>query len=102
MKRKTDKQLGMFKPIRRRDFVQGAAVAAGAALTAGSLSASDFWEDQSESPGTIGADYPPIKTGMRGSHPGAYEVAHALGRNGAKFSKPAEAAEHYEIGRAHV
>tara|TARA_B100001939_G_scaffold232165_1_gene199975 strand:+ start:2010 stop:3881 length:1872 start_codon:yes stop_codon:yes gene_type:complete len=97
MKRKTDKQLGMFKPIRRRDFVQGAAVAAGAALTAGSLSASDFWEDQSESPGTIGADYPPIKTGMRGSHPGAYEVAHALGRNGAKFSKPAEAAEHYDL-----
>ena len=97
MKRKTDKQLGMLKPIRRRDFVQGAAVATGAALTAGSLSASDFWGDQSESPGAIRADYPPVKTGMRGSHPGAYEVAHALGRDGAKFSKPAEAAEHYDL-----
>ena len=97
MKRKTDKQLGMFKPIRRRDFVQGAAVAAGTALTAGSLRASDFWRDQSESPGAMRADYPPIKTGMRGSHPGAYEVAHALGRDGAKFAKPAEAAEHYDL-----
>ena len=97
MKRKTDKQLGMFKPIRRRDFVQGAAVAAGTALTAGSLRASDFWRDQSESPGAMRADYPPIKTGMRGSHPGAYEVAHALGRDGAKFAKPAEAAEHHDL-----
>ncbi len=97
MKRKTDKQLGMFKPIRRRDFVQGAAVAAGTALTAGSLRASDFWSDQSESPGAMRADYPPIKTGMRGSHPGAYEVAHALGRDGTKFAKPAEAAEHYDL-----
>ena len=97
MKRKTDKQLGMLKPIRRRDFVQGAAVATGAALTAGSLSASDFWGDQSESPGAIRADYPPVKTGMRGSHPGAYEVAHALGRDGAKFAKPAEAAEHHDL-----
>ena len=97
MKRKTDKQLGMFKPIRRRDFVQGAAVAAGTALTAGSLRASDFWRDQSESPGAMRADYPPIKTGMRGSHPGAYEVAHALGRDGAKFSIPAEATEHYDL-----
>ena len=97
MKRKTDKQLGMFKLIRRRDFVQGAAVAAGTALTAGSLRASDFWRDQSESPGAMRADYPPIKTGMRGSHPGAYEVAHALGRDGAKFAKPAEAAEHHDL-----
>ena len=97
MKRKTDKQLGMLKPIRRRDFVQGAAVATGAALTAGSLSASDFWGDHSESPGAIRADYPPVKTGMRGSHPGAYEVAHALGRDGAKFAKPAEAAEHHDL-----
>ena len=87
----------MFKPIRRRDFVQGAAVATGAALTAGSLSASDFWGDQPVSPGTMRADYPPIKTGMRGSHPGAYEVAHALGRDGAKFSIPAEATEHYDL-----
>ena len=97
MKRKTDKQLGMFKLIRRRDFVQGAAVAAGTALTAGSLRASDFWRDQSESPGAMRADYPPIKTGMRGSHPGAYAVAHALGRDGAKFAKPAEAAEHHDL-----
>lgn len=97
MKRKTDKQLGMFQPIRRRDFVQGAAVAAGAALTVGPLGVSNSWGGQSEPPGAMRADYPPIKTGMRGSHPGAYEVAHALGRDGTKFSKPTEAAEHYDL-----
>ena len=41
MTRKTDKQLGMLKPIRRRDFVQGALVTAGTALTAHQLAAAD-------------------------------------------------------------
>ena len=38
-----------------------------------------------------------LRTGMRGSHPGAYEVAHALGRDGATFPEPAEAKEHYDL-----
>ena len=35
MKKKSDKKLGMERPISRRDFVQGAAVVAGAALSGG-------------------------------------------------------------------
>ena len=32
--------------------------------------------------------YPPELMGMRGSHPGSFEVAHALSRNGARWAEP--------------
>ena len=97
MTRKTDKQLGMLKPIRRRDFVQGALVTAGTALTAHQLAAADALSPPPAAELAISGEYPPIRTGMRGSHPGAYEIAHALGRDGAKFPQPAEAKEHYDL-----
>jgi len=97
MKRKTDEQLGMFKPIRRRDFVQGALITAGMTLAAGHLNASDTKKRIPTSPTATSADYPPTKTGMRGSHPGAYEVAHALARDGAIFPEPDAANEHYDL-----
>ena len=97
MKRKTDEKLGMFKPIRRRDFVQGALITAGMTLTAGHLGASSSAHRLSAFPDAVSADYPPAKTGMRGSHPGAYEVAHALARDGATFPEPDTADEHYDL-----
>jgi spermidine dehydrogenase len=101
MKKPSDKQLGMQRAITRRDFVQGAAVAAGAALQAGALGSSGLANTSAAvSTGahrmTI-ADYPPVKTGMRGSHPGAYEIAHALARDGAKFPEPKSTEEHYDL-----
>ena len=35
-----------------------------------------------------GVFYPPELTGMRGSHPGSFEVAHALARNDARWPEP--------------
>ena len=101
MKTPSDKRLGMQRAITRRDFVQGAAVAAGAALQAGALGSSGLANASAAvSAGaqriTI-ADYPPVKTGMRGSHPGAYEIAHALARDGAKFPEPKSTEEHYDL-----
>ena len=101
MKKPSDKRLGMQRAITRRDFVQGAAVAAGAALQAGALSFSGV--TNATAAGSAGAqrmtiaDYPPVKTGMRGSHPGAYEIAHALARDGAKFPEPKSTEEHYDL-----
>ena len=97
MTRKTDKQLGLLKPIRRRDFVQGALVTAGTALTAHQLAAADALSPPPAAEHSISGEYPPTRTGMRGSHPGAYEVAHALGRDGARFPRPAEAKEHFDL-----
>ena len=101
MKKPPDKRIGMQRAITRRDFVQGAAVAAGAALQAGALGSSGLANASAAvSAGaqrmTI-ADYPPVKTGMRGSHPGAYEIAHALARDGAKFPEPKSTEEHYDL-----
>lgn len=101
MKKPSDKRLGMQRAITRRDFVQGAAVAAGAALQAGALGSSGLANASAAvSAGTQRmtiADYPPVKTGMRGSHPGAYEIAHALARDGAKFPEPKSTEEHYDL-----
>ena len=101
MRKPSDKKLGMQRTITRRDFVQGTAVAAGAALQAGALGlpnvAAASASISSGAQDTMAADYPPIKTGMRGSHPGAYEIAHALARDGAKFPEPKRTDEHYDL-----
>ena len=65
-----DDRLGMNRPIARRDFIQGAAITA-ASLAAGLRAARAAPQD------VEGYD-PPILTGMRGSHPGSFEAAHAL------------------------
>ena len=81
----TDKSLGMDRPIDRRDFLNGVAVAIG-------RSAQGRWR---RAPGSAAAragrrTSPAIirrvLNGMRGSHPGSFENAHAL-RDG-DFWKP--------------
>jgi len=59
--------------ISRRDFMNGIAVgvAAGSGLSPLELLAS-----------SDGAPYPPALTGLRGSHPGSFEIAHAVARDG--------------------
>ena len=57
----SDRELGMHRPITRRDFLNGVAVGVGALGIAGSAQgATTFAQDQ---PGY----YPPTRTGMRGS-----------------------------------
>jgi len=44
------------------------------------------------------ADYPPLLTGLRGSHPGSFEVAHALAREGRRdFGPVAGTDEVYDL-----
>ena len=66
-----DRRLGMDRAITRRDFLNGVSVALGASLLP---ACSRTGEPIVESPS---AYYPPAETGMRGSHPGSFEVAHA-------------------------
>ena len=96
MKKPSDKQLGMHRAITRRDFVQGAAVASRCCsrkrvhvqLRLGAANRQCLQFSAGAQRATMPADYPPVKTGMRGSHPGAYEIAHALAREGAQFPEP--------------
>jgi len=70
-----DKAWGMDRLIPRRDFLNGLALAVGAGLLPGDLLAAAAFDD---APQKSPAYYPPAKTGLRGSHPGSFEVAHAL------------------------
>ena len=71
------------KDISRRDFLNGMALslAAGTALSP--------LEILARTDGHGARDYPPALTGMRGSHDGSFEVAHALARTGVSFPPPA-------------
>ena len=95
MTRLTDKLLGMKADITRREFVQGSAVAVGASLASG-LVAVDANSGQTFDGDTPRIHYPPTKTGLRGAHAGAYEVAHALARDGARFPNPEILDEQYD------
>ena len=73
--------------ISRRDFLNGMALS----LAAGtSLSPADIF---AQSLGRELLYYPPGLTGMRGSHDGSFEVAHALAREGRSFLRPREQTE---------
>ena len=91
----TDKELGMDRPITRRDFMQGAAMAMAAAVTPGP---SLFAQQAAEVQNTPGYD-PPAAHGLRGSHPGSFEVSHRL-RDGsfwANAGQPESTAESYDL-----
>lgn len=75
--------MAKLKNISRRDFLNGVALAGLAAglaparaLTEGLVSSDGAWT------------YPPEKMGMRGSHAGSFEVAHAISWEGQKFERP--------------
>ncbi|MGC8337892.1 NAD(P)-binding protein [Cronobacter sakazakii] len=78
--------------ITRRDFLNGVAITVAAGMTP--------WQILRASPQTAAQSlyYPPTLTGLRGNHPGSFEQAHALGREGKHFdpaSVPVE--EEYDL-----
>jgi spermidine dehydrogenase len=83
--------------ITRRDFLNGAALtlAAGATLSPRDLLALD---ELAGAPGRLSPDYyPPVLTGMRGSHEGSFEVSHALAWRGEKPTDYTALDEHYDL-----
>ena len=93
-----DRSLGEDRAIPRRDFIQGALVGAATALT-GSLLKS-YPADAADVGVTAAQDkpgyYPPQLTGMRGSHPGSFESAHAL-RDGQQPEAGIDVGEQYDL-----
>ena len=87
--KKEDRELGLDVGISRRDFLNGVSLAIGGSMLPVSLTSPARAQ---ELPGY----YPPALTGMRGSHAGAYEVAHAL-RDGADFEDPEERDDIYDL-----
>ncbi len=89
-----DRELGMTRTITRRDFLNGVAVTAGVVMMPWDVRAASG-DDPEKAPGY----YPPALTGMRGSHPGSFDAAHAL-RDGTFWDsagKPEDTGESYDL-----
>jgi len=100
--RSRDRLLGMDQPITRRDFLNGLGLGVTAAASGPLLAASPA---ASTAPGAAQLPpaaqdafgyYPPLLTGMRGSHPGSFEDAHAL-RDGRTWPAATDTAEEYDL-----
>lgn len=70
--------------ISRRDFMNGVALSLAAGTSLSPL------EIMAMSGGARQQYYPPALTGMRGSHPGSFEVAHDISCSGVKYPRPTE------------
>jgi len=87
----------MGRDITRRDFLNGVAMTAGAAVMPWDLFA---MSGQAATGNEKSPDYyPPALTGLRGSHPGSFDAAHSL-RDGTFWDtagKPADTGETYDL-----
>lgn len=75
--------------VSRRDFLNGIGIAVGSGILPAHIRMALAADNASD-------DYPPTLTGMRGSHDGAYEVAHAL-RDGKHFGRPVDRDDVYDL-----
>jgi spermidine dehydrogenase len=91
----SDRALGMDRPITRRDFLNGVSVTVGGALVAPAL-VEALGDPQQAGTAAPASDYPPARTGMRGSHPGSFEVAHSL-RSGNVWDAGTNTGEVYDL-----
>jgi len=86
---------GLAPGITRRDFLNGVAISVGAALLPPDPAAADVGPAPASGPFSKGY-YPPALTGLRGSHLGSFEVAHAL-RDGKTWANPVTDGERYDL-----
>jgi spermidine dehydrogenase len=93
-----DCELGMGRRITRRDFLNGMAVGIGV-LGSGRAGLASARDGVAHSPGQAAGSYPPALTGMRGSQPGSFDVAHSL-RDGTFWDtagSPSDTGETYDL-----
>ena len=79
--KRQDRKLGMDRDITRRDFLNGVNIAvAGSMLSTPLTQALAALEKSAgnESAQMVPGYDPPTREGLRGSHPGSFEVAHLL------------------------
>src|ERR1019366_5852714 len=95
-KRERDRALGMGARITRRDFLNGVALTAGAAIIPPEMWAAAAADLEAQD---VPGYYPPGKTGLRGDHAGSFEATHKL-RDGAFWEdapKAVDTGESYDL-----
>jgi len=73
----SDKKLGMHCQVTRRDVLHGIGALTSTALTSTLLTPTSVFASSE-----VSTSYPPALSGLRGNHPGSFDVAHQLGRDG--------------------
>ncbi|KXU39056.1 FAD-dependent oxidoreductase [Ventosimonas gracilis] len=89
---KQDKQLGMDKPITRRDFLDGVAITASSLAAAKLLMPLNALAEES-------SIYPPLKNGLTGQTNASFNIMHAI-RDGSFWNnapQPINSGEHYDL-----
>ncbi len=89
-----DRELGLFCPITRRDLLQGVGIAVAGSMAAPLAALS---KEAEFAPERAADYYPPTRTGLRGDHPGSYEVAHRRAWRGKKWGNPTDIDENYDL-----
>jgi len=92
----SDRRLGMDRSISRRDFLDGLVIATGMGFLPSGCTRGG---EDAYAPEQAPDYYPPALTGLRGSHPGSYEVAHQL-RDGTlepTLSRTRDTGERYDL-----
>jgi spermidine dehydrogenase len=100
VKRERDRALGMGASITRRDFLNGVALTAGAAIFP-TIVPPEMWAAAAADleAQDVAGYYPPAKTGLRGSHAGSFETMHKV-RDGAFWDdapKAVDTGETYDL-----
>ncbi len=95
-----ERALGMDQSITRRDFLNGVALSAAALGASSNALFAAAAPDSAGRPPLAAQDalnyYPPLLTGLRGSHIGSFEAAHAL-RDGKSAPEPADTGEEFDL-----
>ncbi len=89
-----DRNLGMNRRIKRRDFLNGVAISTGALLSSEML-----WPAEPSDPEQAPGYYPPCLTGMRGDHDEIYKTPHSV-RDGTFWQNagtPSDTREEYDV-----
>jgi spermidine dehydrogenase len=87
---KIDELSGKSPKVTRRDFVHGLGLG-------GTMLAFPAGVSARTNEGLSPVSYPPLRTGLRGSHPGSYEAAHDLARKEHSVELPRKTDEHYDL-----
>ena len=93
---KSDRELRMDREISRRDFVNGVGVAIGGTMLPSNAGRRPGRGHTITTPQRSRDYYPPVLTGMRGSHAGSFEVAHSM-REGMTWSDAEETGGLYDL-----
>ena len=78
----------MDRDITRRDFLNGVGQSVGGALLGSAIPSAAAGASAQSQPGY----YPPTREGLRGSHPGSFEVAHEI-RDGRRWDDSADSVD---------